>query len=76
MVEFGFDESIAEGQCLYAIRRILGLNFPIPEIFGWCEEGEKTFIFMELIDGLTLEARWTGLSAVERYNVAQELCGI
>jgi len=49
---------------------------PVPEVYPWCKEGQETFIFMESIDRLSLEARWADLSGEERYNVAQELCGI
>lgn len=73
LVKFGLEESIAEGQYLYTVRRVLGPSVPVPEVYAWCREGEETFIFMELIDGLSLEARWADLSAEERNNVAQEL---
>jgi hypothetical protein len=73
LVKFGSKESVAEGQCLYTIRRIFGPSVPVPEVYAWRTEGNETFIFMELIDGLSLEARWADLSAEERYNVTQEL---
>lgn len=49
---------------------------PVPDVYAWCKEGEETFIFMELTDGLSLEARWADLNAQQRYNVYQELRGI
>lgn len=73
LVKSGLEESIAEGQCLYTVRRVFGPSVPVPEVYAWCQESEETFVFMELIDGLNLEARWADLSAEERYNVAQEL---
>lgn len=76
LVKFGINESIAEGQCLYTVRRILGSSVPVPEVYAWCEEGREAFVFMELIDGLTLETRWDDISAEERHSVAQELHGI
>lgn len=76
LVKFGLEESISEGQCLYTVRRTFGPSVPVPEVYAWRKEGEETFIFMELVDGLSLEARWADLSAEERCNVAQELRGI
>ncbi len=75
-MKFGLEASIAEGQCLYTIRRVLGPYVPVPEVYAWCKEGKETFIFMELIDGLSLEDRWADLSTEERHNVVQELRGI
>jgi hypothetical protein len=76
LVKFGLKESIAEGQCLYTVRLVLGPSVPVPEVYAWRNEGEESFIFMELLDGLTLEARWADLSTEERDSVAQELRGI
>ena len=33
------------------IRTYLGHEVPVPEVYGWCLDGEETFIYMELIRG-------------------------
>jgi hypothetical protein len=76
LVKFSHKESIAEGQCLHTVRRAFGPFGPVPEVCAWRKEGEETFIFMELLDGLSFEARWASLSAEEWNNVAQEIRGI
>jgi hypothetical protein len=39
IVKYGREITIAEGQCLWAIRRLLPYQVPVPEVYGWCEEG-------------------------------------
>jgi hypothetical protein len=73
LVKYGHGISIAEGQCLWAIRQFLRNNVPVPEIYGWREDGDETFIYMELIDGDTLQERWTALSSVDRVHLCEEL---
>ena len=66
IVKFGFEVSIAEGQCLWALRRLLRDHVPVPEVYGWRQDGEQVFIYMELVAGVTLEERWESLSSEER----------
>jgi hypothetical protein len=73
MVKFSRYTTIAEGQCLWAIRRVLKTALPVPEVYGWRRDGESTFIYMELIEGITLEKRWDNLSAREREEICEEL---
>lgn len=73
LVKYGHGISIAEGQCLWAIQQFLRNNVPVPEIYGWREDGDETFIYMELIDGDTLQERWTSLSSVDRVRLCEEL---
>jgi Phosphotransferase enzyme family len=55
------------------IRTYLGHEVPVPEVYGWCLDGEETFIYMELIRGSTLEQRWDELSATERSSLCGQL---
>ena len=55
LVKYGSSLSIAEGQCLRAIRTTLGQPVPVPEVYGWCRDGNEVFIYMELVEGQTLE---------------------
>ena len=73
IVKYGGAVSIAEGQCLWMIRTYLGHVIPVPEVYGWCRDGEETFLYMELIRGSTLEQRWKELSTTERSSICDQL---
>ena len=73
LVKYGGAVSIAEGQCLWMIRYYLGHKVPVPEVYGWCRDGEETFVYMELIRGSTLEQRWDELSSKERSSLCDQL---
>ena len=51
LVKYGGMTSIAEGQCLWMIRACLRDRVPVPEVYGWCRDGEEVFIYMEWIQG-------------------------
>ena len=67
------DTTIAEGQCLWAIRQVLGDAVPVPEVYGWCRDGKSVFIYMHLVEGLTLEDRWESLSTEDRDEICRQL---
>ena len=46
---------------------------PVPEIYGWCRDGEETFKYMELVRRSTLEQRWDELSTPERSSICDQL---
>lgn len=73
LVKYGSITSIAEGQCLWMIRTYLGDKIPVPEVYGWCQDGEEVFIYMQLIQGSTLEQRWDRLCETERFNLCDQL---
>ena len=75
-VKYGNTITIAEGQCLWAIRHLLHNTVPVPEVYGWCRDGNDVFIYMELIHGDTLTKRWDGLNAEDKLEVCQQLRGI
>lgn len=72
LVKYGTQVSVAEAHCLIFIRTHLP-NIPVPEVYGWCHDGGQNFIYMELIEGSTLEERWNDLNEEERTNICQEL---
>jgi hypothetical protein len=72
LVKYGSQVSIAEAQCLLLFRKFLPA-VPVPEVYAWRKDGKQTFIYMELIAGVTLEECWTDLSEVERVAICQEL---
>jgi hypothetical protein len=46
LVKYGTTLSIAEGQCMWAIRHTLGQQVPVPEVYGWCRDGKEVFIYI------------------------------
>ncbi|KAK1623753.1 kinase-like domain-containing protein [Colletotrichum phormii] len=49
---------------------------PVPEIFGWAEDDGQRFMYMSLIEGVTLQDRWRDLIEDERRVVCEELKGM
>lgn len=72
-VKWGSAVRISEGQCLYAIGRLLKNHVPVPELFGWRADGDETFIYMEYLDAQTLEQAWDALEPADRVSVCSEL---
>lgn len=66
VVKHGTHITVAEAQCLWAIRQRLGPRVPVPELYGWCTEGGEVFIYMELIQGTTLS------DAIEKKKLKQK----
>ncbi|KAJ5240286.1 hypothetical protein N7468_004905 [Penicillium chermesinum] len=64
---------ISEGQCLYAIGQLLKDHVPVPEVYGWREDGNERFIYMENLHALTLEQAWDMLEHDDRISVCCEL---
>lgn len=73
LVKYGREITIAEGQCLLFIRNTLSDIVPVPEVYGWCKDDEQVFIYMELVDGITLEKSWETMTESERMAVCQQL---
>ncbi|UNI21190.1 hypothetical protein JDV02_007201 [Purpureocillium takamizusanense] len=72
-VKYGADVTVAEVETQIRMRELLQGRVPIPEVFGWADDGGQRFIYMSLVDGDTLQARWGGMSEGERVAVCQEL---
>ncbi|KAK4129880.1 kinase-like protein [Trichocladium antarcticum] len=64
--------TVEEGQCLWALRHALP-EVPVPEVYGWTHDDDQVFIYMELVQGVSLEQRWESLNEVEREGVCQQL---
>ena len=76
IVKFGPYVSVAEAQCLWAIKKFLGDRVRVPEVYAWrCVDG-KVFIYMQLIHGKTLKERWETLTCTERTDICDQLCEI
>jgi hypothetical protein len=66
VVKYGATITVTEGQCLWAIRHLLP-TVPVPEVYGWCREQGDTFIYMQLVEGTTLEQGWPDLDIEDRW---------
>jgi hypothetical protein len=72
LVKYGSAITIAEGQCLWAIAQFAPA-VPVPELYGWCRDNCGTFIYMQMVEGITLEQCWPDLSVEERLDVCKQL---
>ncbi|KAL2070322.1 hypothetical protein VTL71DRAFT_13348 [Oculimacula yallundae] len=75
IVKYGRSITKAEGQCLWAVHRLCP-NVPVPEVYGWCQDGGETFIYTQLIGGATLEHEWPGMDVEEKYEICTQLHGM
>ena len=72
-VKYGADVTVVEALTQMELRKQLQGQVPIPEVFGWTEDGRQGFIYMSLIQGQTLLERWGGMNDNERQAVCEEL---
>ncbi|KAF1968064.1 kinase-like protein [Bimuria novae-zelandiae CBS 107.79] len=73
VVKYGEKVTASEGLCLQAMQQLLPDQVPVPEVYGWCEDGGECFIYMELIKGVTLESQWESLSDGAKKKVCKQL---
>lgn len=73
LVKFGPGVTIAEGQCLWIIKKILGDVVPVPEVYGWKVDRSEVFIYMQYIQGQRLKNRWGSLSTAEKIEICSQL---
>ncbi|OAX82368.1 hypothetical protein ACJ72_03285 [Emergomyces africanus] len=72
-VKWGSNITIAEGQSLYAVRHFLKGSVPVPELYGWRTNGGEVFLYMELVQGQTLEKAWDSMNPKDCAQVCLEL---
>ncbi|KUJ14488.1 phosphotransferase enzyme family protein-like protein [Mollisia scopiformis] len=72
IVKYGPTITITEGQCLWAIKHLLP-SVPVPEVYGWCREQGETFIYMQLVEGVTLEQAWPDFDIEHKYEICLQL---
>ncbi|RMJ24444.1 Phosphotransferase enzyme family [Aspergillus sp. HF37] len=68
--------NIREAETQNMVYKQLKGKVPVPEVFGWTEDGGQVFIYMSLIGGEPLEQRWGALNDEEREAVCKELNGM
>ncbi|OHE92087.1 phosphotransferase enzyme family protein [Colletotrichum orchidophilum] len=73
LVKYGGDVKHVEAQTQMMVRERLQGKVPVPEVFGWAEDGRQGFIYMALIEGATLQERWRDLDENARCSVCDEL---
>ena len=64
---------LTEAKAQKELHHLLQGQVPIPEIFGWTEDAGQTFIYMELVEGVTLQERWPILDETDRLAICEEL---
>lgn len=57
IVKYGSDPTVTEAETQHMVYRQLKGKVPVPEVFGWTEDGGQVFIYMSLIEGETLQQR-------------------
>lgn len=72
-VKYGADITVIEAATQVIIREQLHGQVPIPEVFGWTEDGDQLFIYMASIEGKTLLERWCDMNKHERRTVCHQL---
>jgi hypothetical protein len=73
VVKYGADVTVVEAQTQMMLHKHLHGQVPVPEVFGWTEDGGQRFIYMSLIEGETVQERWGGMNEDERRAVCEEL---
>lgn len=76
IVKYGADTTVTEAETQNMVYKQLKGKVPVPEVFGWTEDGGQVFIYLSLIGGEPLEQRWGALNDEEREAVCKELNGM
>lgn len=72
-VKYGREVTVAEAETQELVYRRLHGQVPTPEVFGWAEDGDEVFICMALVEGDSLQNRWSRLHEEERTAVCTQL---
>lgn len=72
-VKWGSTVQISEAQCLYAVRRFLKGDVPVPEVYGWRTDRNEKYIYMEYVKGKTLEQVWGIMGHDDKTSICHEL---
>ncbi|KAE8338366.1 hypothetical protein BDV24DRAFT_88554 [Aspergillus arachidicola] len=77
IVKFGPHVTTAEALNLWMVKKVFSNNVPVPELFGWrVDDKGYVFIYMELIQGPTLQECWDDLSSMEKRGISNQLSRI
>jgi hypothetical protein len=75
-VKYGPNVNVSEGQASRLVSHYLSESVPMPEVCGWDRDGGDVFLYMQLIDGVTLSQRWPSLSMEEKDSICDEIKGV
>ncbi|KAF2006939.1 phosphotransferase enzyme family protein [Amniculicola lignicola CBS 123094] len=75
-VKFGPSVLQSEAESLRFVREKLGNRVPVPEVYGWYQDSKEAILFMDLVEGITLQEQWPSLSREEKEGVYQDIKGI
>ena len=69
-VKFGRvpEVTVAEGQCPWVLRHA-STEVPVPEVYGWTHDNGQVFIFMDFVQGATLQRRREFLDRADRTGI-------
>ena len=70
-VKYGADATTVEAQAQMMLREKLQGHLPVPEVFGWAQNGGQNFIYMALVEVQTLMDRWSGLNGDEKQAILE-----
>jgi hypothetical protein len=73
LVKYGGGVRVAEAKCLRFIHQHLSGHVRVPEVYGWRTDARQTFIYMELIEGNTLENLWPTMNEEDRTAICSQL---
>ncbi|TVY37828.1 hypothetical protein LSUB1_G004694 [Lachnellula subtilissima] len=67
IVKYGPHVTVAEAQCLWMVKRLVGEQVPVPEVYGWRVDGQ------DFVRGETLKDRWDFLSVGDKTTLCNHL---
>jgi hypothetical protein len=73
VIKFGPRVTIDEAVTMWVVRKCLGHQVPVPELFGWRVYRDTVFIYMELISGVTLQERWSDMDFSDKDSICGQL---
>ena len=76
LVKFGSHVAVYEAQCLVIVKKLLGDEVPVPEVYGWQVHDGRVFIYMQLIQGQSLLDQWESLGMSDRMTICEQLRGM
>lgn len=76
LVKYGANPIVTEAKTQNMVYKQLKSRVPVPEVFGWTEDGGQVFIYLSLIEGETLGQRWGALNKEEKKAICKELNGM
>lgn len=75
-VKIGYADRVRleEVQAMRAIRQVfLHYEIPIPKVFGWRTHGQQLFMYMSLVQGITLFQAWPFLTPDDMTSIQRDL---